>query len=173
MTDSPAARLQAVTDRAEIKDLLIAYARGIDRFDRELLASVFHPDATDDHGVFRGTAADFVDWVFQFQQDTVFTQHCITNEFIELDGDVAWCESYYTARTQTTAAAGKPSEFITASGRYVDRMERRDGRWRIADRRVILNSRRITPVEEGPIAGVDAALFPPSRRDRQDISYLR
>lgn len=167
------ASFQAVADRVLIRELLISYARGIDRFDRELLTSVYHPDAIDNHGVFRGPAAEFVDWVFQFQQGTVFTQHFITNEHIELDGDVAWCESYYTALTQTVGTPDSPSLFIDATGRYIDRMERREGVWRIADRRVILHSRRLTPVGSGPIAGVDSAVFPESHRDRHDISYER
>jgi hypothetical protein len=33
------------------------YSRAIDRLDRELLLSVYHEDAVDDHGVFVGTAS--------------------------------------------------------------------------------------------------------------------
>src|SRR5256885_17206178 len=38
-------------------------ARGTDRLDRELMASCYHPDGTDDHNVFRGTGTEFAQWV--------------------------------------------------------------------------------------------------------------
>ena len=49
-------------DREAIRDCLHRYARGVDRFDRELILSAFHPDALDEHGKFVGTPDEFVDW---------------------------------------------------------------------------------------------------------------
>jgi hypothetical protein len=40
----------------------MTYSRGIDRLDRELLMSVYHEDAIDDHGVFVGNREEFADW---------------------------------------------------------------------------------------------------------------
>ena len=42
-------------DREQIRQCLHRYARGVDRFDRELILSAFHPDALDEHGKFVGT----------------------------------------------------------------------------------------------------------------------
>ena len=52
--------------------------------------------------------------------------------------------------------------------RYVDRLEKRNDEWRIADRMVVLDSERIDPV-----ASSSAPLSNPQfgRRDRSDPSY--
>ena len=42
--------LRVLLDKQEIHEVLMRYCRGIDRCDAELLHSVYHPDATDDHG---------------------------------------------------------------------------------------------------------------------------
>lgn len=41
--------LMACADRAAIENVLGTYCRAIDRLDLELLRSVYHPDAVDDH----------------------------------------------------------------------------------------------------------------------------
>ena len=40
------------------------FSRGIDRFDRALMLSAFHPDAIDDHGEFVGTPEQLFDFSF-------------------------------------------------------------------------------------------------------------
>ena len=44
--------------RQEITDVLHRYCRAVDRRDPDLLRSVYHPDATDDHGVYAGRSTD-------------------------------------------------------------------------------------------------------------------
>jgi hypothetical protein len=46
------ARLERLADRQDILDCLTRFSRGMDRFDRELFLSAFHPDATIAAGVF-------------------------------------------------------------------------------------------------------------------------
>jgi hypothetical protein len=52
--------------------------------------------------------------------------------------------------------------------RYVDRMERRNGEWRIADRVVVLDSQRSDPVP-GDLAPLENSNV--GRRDKEDPSY--
>jgi hypothetical protein len=88
--------VRELQDRQAIHDCLMTYSRGIDRLDRELLLSVYHEDAVDDHGVFVGTREQFVDWVIPMHAAAQLShQHCILNYTIELDGDVAHTEAYY------------------------------------------------------------------------------
>ncbi|RYG91060.1 MAG: hypothetical protein EON58_18980, partial [Alphaproteobacteria bacterium] len=61
--------IQSTVDRVEIQNVLGRYCRGIDRLDRELLRTVYHPDANDDHGVFNGNAYDFIDMVLPLLKD--------------------------------------------------------------------------------------------------------
>jgi hypothetical protein len=49
-----AARLAQLLDRQDILDFLIRFSRGMDRFDRDIFLSAFHPDATIAAGEFVG-----------------------------------------------------------------------------------------------------------------------
>jgi hypothetical protein len=53
------AKLRALVDKDEIRDVLYRYSRAVDRCDRELLASSYWPDAGDNHGFFVGNAHEF------------------------------------------------------------------------------------------------------------------
>ena len=57
-------RITRLEDRAEIRDCMMRYARGMDRRDRELLRSAYHDGAVDDHVGFVGEVDDFIDWAF-------------------------------------------------------------------------------------------------------------
>lgn len=114
-------------------ELVYRLARAIDRCDEPLLRSLFHPDATDDHGGFHGAAAAFADWVMPVLATMTRTQHCICNTLIEVDGDTAHGESYFVAHHALPGKDGPDSHMI-AAGRYLDRFERRDGVWRFAHR---------------------------------------
>ena len=46
-------RLQALLDKDAIRDLVTAYCRAADRKDTALMRSLYHPDATEDHGAFK------------------------------------------------------------------------------------------------------------------------
>ena len=55
-------RITRLEDRAEIREAMMRYARGMDRRDRELLRSAYHDGAVDDHVGFIGEVDDFIDW---------------------------------------------------------------------------------------------------------------
>ena len=63
--------------REEITDVVKALARGTDRLDRELMASCYHPDGTDDHNVFRGTGTEFAQWVVDTLPHFQATMHFV------------------------------------------------------------------------------------------------
>lgn len=157
-------------DRQEILDCLHRYTRGVDRFDRDLMLSAYHPDAIDQHGVAEGVAGDFVDWAIGWHGEfQTRHQHIITNQTIELDGDVAHGETYYIFWGENRE--GPPS---LAFGRYIDRFEKRNGRWAIAHR-VCVNEKvgTFNEVALPPEWATALSATGPCRRDRQDISYAR
>ncbi len=127
-------RLQALLDKDEIRDVILRFARGLDRHDWDLVRSCFHDDAVDDHGAFAGAADAYVDWVREALPSLAeVTMHTVLNTLIELDGDVAHTESYTVGYHRYTREDGTRWDW-TAGGRYVDRFERRAGAWRIASR---------------------------------------
>lgn len=161
--------LRDLLDRQEILDCLHRYCRGVDRFDRELVLSAYHPDAIDDHGSFVGAPPDFVEWAFAYHREHQLSHHhMIFNTSIELVGEVAHSETYWQFFGENRV---KPN--ILAIGRYVDRFERRDGRWAIAARVCI--SECVNRIEQAdiPESRRTDRIGYPSTRDNSDISYHR
>jgi hypothetical protein len=153
-----------VSDLEEIRALGLRYCRGIDRLDAELVRSAYWPDATDDHGSFKGNAWEFAAYaVERLGAAYLTTQHAVTNHSIELDGDVAHGE-LYNVSTHLREDAQGVRHVDTWYGRYLDRYERRDGEWRIADRVCVHEWTRTDPVT-APMP-IDAARFRQGSADR-------
>lgn len=163
-------RLQELLDRQSILDCVHRYCRGVDRFDRELVLSVYHPDAIDDHGEFVGGPEAFVDWAFAYHlQHQISHHHMILNHSCEIDGDVAHSESYWIFAAENHV---KPNTL--AVGRYIDRMEKRAGHWRIAARICLTESvNDINPMDLPEEARDNLTEYGPSARDKTDVSYER
>lgn len=163
-------KVRELSDRQDILDCLHRYCRGVDRFDRELLLSVYHPDAVDDHGVFVGNREAFVDWALAYHAEHQLSHHhMIFNPTIDLQGDVAHSEVYWLFFGENRT---KPNTL--AIGRYLDRFERREGHWAIAARVCI--SECVNDLHETELpAAYRAALMSngPSSRDRADRSWDR
>jgi hypothetical protein len=142
-----------IRDRQEIHHVLMRYCRGVDRGDVELLRSVYHPGANDDHGRFKGSGAEFADYIVK-SMDAVggVGQHHITNYLIELGGDRAAVESYFIAWHPVPGDAGG-STLAQIGGRYLDRMERHRKVWAIVDRTVVVDWTRSTVLGEEWVAG--------------------
>ncbi len=131
MTATPnrEAALEAALARAEIHDLLMAYARGVDRADEALLASIFTDDSTVISGVVNGPGAAFARDITAFVRTNLdMCFHSVANEWIDVRGDEAVGEHYVIAQM---VQAG--TEVLTG-GRYIDRYVRRNGRWLIQSR---------------------------------------
>ena len=158
--------LDEIAAHLEIQQVLYRYCRGVDRGDAELVASVYHPDAVDAHGAWSGLGKDFAAYLVpNMDQVPLIGQHHITNVLIELQGERADVESYFIALHPEATAEGASHALVC--GRYLDRFERREGRWLIAARQVVLDvSRALT--REPDWRG--AAFFPAGGRREADPS---
>src|SRR5690349_21414977 len=125
--------LRVLLDKQEIHEALMRYCRGIDRCDAELLHSVYHPDATDDHGLFKGKAADFIPWALNALVTDGGAGHYIANELVQVDGGVAVCEVYFFGIHRRQEGGGAPVDVVVV-GRAAERFERRGGEWKTAHR---------------------------------------
>ncbi len=67
---------------------------------------------------------------------------------IEIDGDAAFAETYCLAfyRQSEEGKEGEKEMFLRV--RYLDRVEKRNGEWRIAHRRVVYSPSQIVKVTE-------------------------
>jgi hypothetical protein len=140
MTD--AAVLRALVDRQAVQDVLLRYCRGVDRRDYALVRSCYHDDAYDFHGSYEGGPDGFIEHLKRNARWET-TMHVIANQLIEIVGDVARCESYCISFHRH--GAQEPEDMVIGL-RYVDRIERRQGEWRIAHRVCAMEWSRVDAV---------------------------
>jgi ketosteroid isomerase-like protein len=160
MTMTP--ELQYLLDRQAIEDVVRRYARGVDRHDVRTMNTVFHDDMVDNHGPFVGGREAFTTWVNDLHSHkTTIHMHGITTHSCRIDGDAAFAETYVTFVLKLREGG----KVMFGSGRYIDRLERRDGTWRIALRRTMTDSRFESGSVEPP-AGVARGTW-----DRTDPSH--
>jgi hypothetical protein len=169
MADSNA-DIQELIDRQRIWECLLRYTRGMDRLDRELVQSAYHSDGMEDHGALIAACDTFVDQVLGFHRSReILTQHIMSNHRCELEGNVAHPETYVSC--YSVNREGKASYSF---GRFIDRLEKRDGRWGIVDRVCVREGSTDFPrndfVEN---FSVQPGSLHRSVRDRTDPSYLR
>ena len=135
--------MNGTEDRLAIMDLLCRYARGIDRCDLETLLALWWPGGTADFGQGVGDAGDWARATVAALRTMLRTQHMLGNMIIDLDGDRAAAETYCRAYHELETEAGRIEMIV--GGRYLDRLERRSGVWRIAARRYVMDWNSNTP----------------------------
>ena len=157
--------------REEIHDVLKRYVRAVDRADAELMVSCYHDDAVDDHGMFRGPAAEFAEFVCGERSGRYeATHHFIAPPNIRVSGDDAFVDTYCIAhQISAPDEVGQRFDYIVGL-RYVDRFERRNRRWLIAHRTAVFDWTYTVVIDEerARTFGSDWAL---GSRDRLDPWY--
>jgi hypothetical protein len=170
MNEPLRSKLEALLHRQEILDCLTRFSRGMDRFDRELFLSAFHSDAVIAAGPFVGGPTALYEWAAALhEQGQSATHHNLLNHTCDIDGDSAHSELYYLFvgrnRDETNWIAG---------GRYIDRLERRAGEWKIALRTNAIEWSGLVPTLPIPFLDVpDIHLNGAPARSKQDPSYKR
>ena len=147
------ARLGLIEDRQAIYDVIVRYCRGVDRSDPDMVAAAFHDDAIDNHF---GVVLPFREAIGTLKAprnagaptSKTTSMHNICNVLIEVDGNVARCETYMIVMVRIPRDGGA-IDWMHA-GRYVDRFERRNGEWRIAYRTVVYDLERFDEVVPAP-----------------------
>ena len=165
------AKLQYMTDRQQVLDCVARNARGCDRHDSELLSSSYHQDGIDEHGSGHiNPGPRYQEWANAVHAGgSLQNMHHITTHSCDIDGDMAHAESYVIGLFLNPD--GETARLL--SGRYVDRLERRDGEWRIALRRCTVE---VIMQADASIIKSDYVLdmgFLKGLRDKQDVSYQR
>jgi hypothetical protein len=131
MTDA----LQQLKDRADITDLILRYATGIDTRDWTLFRSIFADRLFMDFSTYSGSPGSEMtadEWVAGCQRmlpgfDS--TQHSLSNFVFDLQGDDATVTVYMQAEHFIANTLGDSSH--TLGGFYVHRLRRTGGQWLI------------------------------------------
>lgn len=166
------AEIREVIDRSNIWKVLLRYARGIDRFDRDLVRSCYWDDAIDDHHHFGGTPDQFIDAAFNIHKDwQSITHHNLSNHSCEIVGDDAHAETYYLF----LGVSNDPPHLL-AMGRYIDHLQKREGEWRIKSRVCVIERNfKIVDDPRAPVTSGDPVNGPVlhASRTKEDLSYMR
>jgi hypothetical protein len=164
------ARLEHLADRQDILDCLNRFSRGMDRFDRALFLSAFHSDAIIAAGVYVGGPNPLYAWAKDLHdQGQVATHHGLLNHSCEIEGSTAHSETYYLF-----VGRNRDDTNWIAGGRYIDRLEKRDGMWRIALRTNVIEWSGMVPTMPLPfsdVTGIHGNGAP--TRSEKDPSYQR
>lgn len=140
--------------RADIEDLMARYCRAVDRRDWPALSDCYHPDAHDDHGAYAGGVEGFIAWVSERHATIPFSMHFAGAGLIEmLDETSVVAEVPFVVFRRAPGPEGEIDAEVY--GRYLDRLEKRDGAWRYARRKVVIDETRSRPSQRGggPTAG--------------------
>lgn len=163
------AEVRDLAARRDITEAIHNYMRGQDRLLPDLHRSAFHEEGHVDCGIFKGTPYGFVDFAQKFLADLKASQHMLGQIQIHFDGaDVADGEVYFIA-WHLIEEDGQDKDLLVA-GRYIDRYEKRDGRWAIARRHELIDWARTDPVS-GDFMKIPELLR--GRRGDADFSVTR
>jgi hypothetical protein len=164
------ADVKYLTDRQAILDVINQQSRGCDRHDAELVADAFHEDGWDEHGAQVTPGKQYGRWANDTHtKGSQVNMHHITTHTCEIDGDVAHAESYVIGLMLN-------HDGVTArllAGRYLDRLEKRDGEWKLAVRRSTAEVCFSGDATLMTLAAFTDRRFPKGARDQSDLSYAR
>lgn len=154
-------------DRQDIADLMTGWIhRDQGRWDR--LRELFHPDARIEITWFEGPASDFVDASARMATTDLRTKHLITSPFVTFSADGTRAVS----ETNAVIVAENGSLQLGCNGhnRFIDRLERRDGVWRIADRKSVYDFATFT--FPAGIREIDAEVVAKYPREYGALAYV-
>lgn len=129
--------VQALINKEAIRDCIARLARGEDRRQPDVLSACFWPDSTFDYAMYKGSFPEYLAWVTPGADAITNTQHVLGQTVIDLDGDSARAETYVISYHRVDMGEGVGERDTCIGGRYLDRLEKRDGTWAIAHRTML------------------------------------
>jgi SnoaL-like domain len=157
-------------DRSQILDCIARHSRTQDRHDIEGLTSAYHQDGHDEHGNVVNEAKNYAAWVNALHDATFkIHSHNLTTHSCEIQGDTAHCDTYVLF-----GLLGLDEKAVWfGSGRYIDRLERREGVWKIALRRTIVEWMFTADASPTKTEYYLEQGYPAGTHDKSDLSYQR
>lgn len=142
--------LERLEAEAACTRLLHAYGRTVDWQDEVGLVGLFWPDAEIDLGFFKGNGAETADFLIANAALSERRLHATSNTLLDIAGDRALADSCCITHAVSANEQGQ-HVWQVFFGRYLDRLERRGGEWRFAERRFVLNFHHSGNDAESPL----------------------
>lgn len=163
--------VDAVIDKLQIQELLQNWVVWRDAGDWERFATVWHPDGRMVATWFRANAADFIAGCRKAFDAGIVGLHSLGAISIDLVGSRAVTQS-----KMQIVQRGMVHDIevdVTCIGRFVDALEKRDGRWGMVHRQPVYELDRMTPVGPGAFPVLDADLLGAFPDGYRHLAYLQ
>ena len=158
-------------DRLEIRELLENWVVWRDAGDWEHFATVWHDDGRMIATWFQAGAAEFIAGCRRSFDAGIVGLHCLGGTSIDLNGSraIAQTKMQIVQRGQVHGVTVD----VTCLGRFVDALEKRDGRWGIVLRQPVYELDHMTTVEPCATLNLDSHLLHSFPEGYRHLAYLQ
>jgi hypothetical protein len=158
-------------DRLAIGALAEDWALARDSGDWEKLRATAHPGATMTTTWFDGGFEDFVTACEASWRKGSRSQHFLGGTSVHINGERALAQTRMSIMVRSTLDGVEVD--AACHGRFFDRVEKRDGNWRIGKRSVIYEKDRLDPVDPSAKISLDPALLGRFPEGYRHLAYLQ
>jgi SnoaL-like protein len=159
------------TDEAQIRSLVENWVVWRDAGDWERFRTVWHDDGRMMATWFQGPCDDFIRVSREGFERGVRILHFLGGSSVDVAGDRAVSQAKMTI-TQRADVEGVECD-VVCTGRFVDFLEKREGRWGIVLRQPIYESDRIIPVDPTSPPHLDRTLLDSFPVGYRHLAYLQ
>lgn len=158
-------------DQIEIGNLIRNWSSWRDSGKWELLRAAMHPDAVITTTWFEGNVEGFIQACQASWRKGTTSRHVLGGTTVEINGRRALAQTGMAIRVRAPLE-GVEVEVI-CTGRFFDRVEKRNGGWRIARRNLIYEHDRLAPIQAGAKPDLDRALLERFPEGYRHLGYLQ
>ena len=155
------------SDKTACAEVIQAWGFARDQGRWDDLAAIFHPGGEIAVSWFRGPYPEFVAHCRKNFGSGIQAKHLLWPARVQVNGARATAETNVAIMVRQTIDGVLVD--LTSHGRFLDRLERRNGAWRMVERATLYEKDRLDPVEPSPkfdalMAGANAAKYPAQYR---------
>jgi len=163
--------MQNLLEKLTITEVVQSWAMYRDIGDWERLRSTVHVDATMTATWYNGSFDGFIEAIQASWRKGSRSQHFVGSTVVDLQGTKAVAQT-----RMSILVRGKLDDQavdVTSVGRFFDRVEKRQGVWRIAKRCVIYEKDRMDPVSPQALISLEPALLEKFPEGYRHLAYLQ
>ena len=158
-------------EKLSIIDVVQSWALYRDTGDWEGLRSTVHPDAHMTATWFDGNFEDFITSVQASWRKGSKSQHFLGGSVAQIKGSKAIAQTRMSIMVRGTLDNQEVD--ITCTGRFYDRVEKRDGKWKILKRNVIYEKDRMDLLDPSASLHLDPARLGQYPEGYRHLAYLQ
>jgi len=160
--------LDRQADELAVASLILRERHWRDRGIWESMAEAYHPHSRVRLAWFDGTGPDFVA-ASRERTRPATTKHRLSPSVVEVDGDRAVAETSAVVETRTTQDGVEVDLFVYC--RYINRVRRDAGVWRLASLETVREKDTMRPVDPGAVLHLDPGRIVGYRPSYRFVSY--